>query len=178
MAGVVAKNYAQALFNIAVQENKVDRYKSQLVEVNKCIKESPDFFMIMKHPNVTKEDKKEIIAKLFELDEYVSNFLSLLVDKNRFNYIGDICKEFNILANEALNIEVAYITSAAPLTEEEISKIKLLLQKKFNKNIEVETKIDDSCIAGVKVRVKDKVLDNTVAGRLKAIKEAVAKAAY
>ncbi|MGM9974424.1 MAG: F0F1 ATP synthase subunit delta [Clostridiaceae bacterium] len=173
MAGIIAKNYAEALFNIAVEEGKVELYKKELQEINKCIEENPELFKFMGHPRVMKSDKKEILRKLFKYDEFIMNFLEIIVDKGRFNYFGDICREFVLQANKALNIEKAEVTSATKLTEEELQKIQMLLQKRFNKNIEVVEKIDKNCIAGVKVKIKDKVLDNTVAGRLKAIKEAV-----
>ena len=172
MAGIIAKNYAEALFSIAVEEDKLELYKKELQEIKECIEENKELLKLMKHPGVMKSDKKEILRKIFKCEELIQNFLEILVDKGRFNYLGDICSEFLLEANKALNIEMAEVTSATKLTEDELEGIRTLLQKRFNKTIELIEKIDQSCIAGVRVKIKDKVLDNTVAGRLRAIKEA------
>lgn len=178
MAGVISTNYATALFNIASEEDKLNLFKQELETVNQCIRSNQELLIIMNHPKVSKKDKKEIIRKVFQLEQLVSNFIEIIIDKNRFNFFEDICREFIILANESLNIEVAEVTSAVPLNEEEKNKIKVLLQGKLQKNIEIVTVIDEGVIAGIRVKLKDYILDNTVAGELKSIREAITKAAY
>ena len=175
MAGVISTNYATALFNIASEENKLKLFKKELEEVNLCILENKEFLTIMNHPKVSKIDKKSIIQKIFQFNQYILNFIEIIIDKNRFYFFQDIYNEFVHLANEFLRIEVAEVTSAVPLNEDELTNIKALLKDKLQKNIEIVTVIDEDVIAGIRIKIKDYILDNTVAGELRGMGEVITK---
>lgn len=175
MAGLVSENYAQALLDIAREENKVELYKGQLKNMQSVLRSSCDLRSVMLHPKIPKEDKKEIIKKLFQLDPYVQNFVEIIIDKNRFRYFDDICTEYTAAANETLDIEVAYITSAVRLEKGQVEAIKEMLHNKTGRRIETVEEVDPACIAGVRVRLKDMIIDNTVQTSLSHIKQGIAK---
>lgn len=176
MAGIVAKNYAEALFELAKEENKLDSFKEDLLMMDNVLSGSTELKQVMRHPKVNKQDKKEILDKIFsDVDEYVKNFAKLLIDKSRFGHFHDICKGFINLYNELNNIEVAYVQSATVLDEEQIAKMKTMLERKTGKAIEIKASVNEDLLAGVRIRIKDEILDNSAATRLERMKEKVVK---
>ena len=176
MGCIAAGSYASALLNIAVQEKRLQEYKEQLKGVKETISSSESLRRVMEYPWISKEDKKRILGRVFGCHRYIMNMLYLLVDKNRMGCLKDVCSIFIERANELLNIEVAEITSAYPLTEVELESIRCLLEKKRKRTIELKQIIDPSCIAGIKLKIKDMVMENTAAGRLEAMRLLAAKA--
>ncbi len=177
MGSIIAKNYGEALLNIAEENNSLKDYKKDLHELMEVVHKNQELLRVMGFPWISKRDKKEILRSIFNFDQYIMNFIGLLIDNNRFSYIEEICEEFIDGANERLNIQIAEITSAVELTRGEIKDIKRLLEKQLGTNIEIRTIIDSSYIAGIRLKIKDKVFDNTVISKLNTIKERVAAVA-
>ncbi len=65
------------------------------------------------------------------------------------------------------------MTSASKLGEDQLSRLKEMLEKKLNKTLELEVQVDSSLIAGIKVQANDLVMDNTVIAKIDAMKEAI-----
>ena len=178
MASLVAENYSSALFELANEENKLDAVKNELNEINGVLNEYPDLYRILTHPLIEKSEKKDTLLKVFDgMDISVSSFVRLLIDKNRFNAFNDIVLEFNRKYNKANNIDVAYVTSAKELDETQINSLKAMLEKKTGKTVEIKTAVDEDLIAGLRVRINDELLDNSVATKLAKMKDAVNKTA-
>lgn len=176
MGSIIAKNYGEALLNIAEESNALQDYKEEFQNLYEVLRKNQEILRVMGFPWILKKDKKEILRRLFTFDEYIMNFLELLIDTNRFSYLEEICEEFIERANERLNIQVAEVTSAAELTKRELKEIRKLLETKLGTTIEIKTVVDSSYIAGMRLKIKDKVLDNTALSKLDAIKERITKA--
>lgn len=172
MAGVVAKSYSEALFSLSLEEQKLDIYKEQLCFMQAQIKENPDFMRILTHPKLHKDEKKKVIEDVFgkDIDHTIVNFMKLLVDKSRFQNLGDIIKEFIKLYNKENNIEVAYVHSAKELSKEEIKRLQDTLEKKLTKKVDMRFFIDPDLIAGMRIRINDAVLDNSAKNRIERLK--------
>lgn len=176
MAGVVATNYSEALFALALEENKLQTFYKDLNTVCSVLAKQEDLKAVMKHPKVDKKDKKEILSKVFkDIDAYVLNFMKLMIDKSRFSHFEETCKCFMNMYNEHEGIEVAYVQSAKALSEDEKSAIQKMLENKTNKKIEMRCKVNEDLLAGVRIKIKDEILDNTAAAQLARMKNHVMK---
>lgn len=176
MASLVAINYSEAIFELAQEEQKLDVVKEELVEINEVVKANPEFKAVLAHPQIEKADKKAMLLKVFaDMDELTSNFVRLLIDRNRFMAFGDIVSEFIKKYNDVNNIDVAYVTSARMLDDQELTRIKAMLEKKTGSKIELRTNVDADLLAGIRVRIKDEILDNSIQTKLDKMKAAVVK---
>lgn len=176
MAGLVAVNYSEALFELAKEEKKLDRFKEDLITMADVLNSSDELKEVLKHPKIEKSDKKDILAQIFkDVDPYVLNFAKLLIDKNRFMHFHEICKCYYEAYNDFNNIEVAYVQSATALDDKQIKAIKEMLEKKTSKTVEIKTKVNEDLLAGVRIKIKDEILDNSAATRLEKMKDKVVK---
>ncbi|NLC96023.1 MAG: ATP synthase F1 subunit delta [Erysipelotrichaceae bacterium] len=175
MASLIAKNYAKALFNIAVKDSSVESFKSELKDIKELYLENDDLSKVIAHPDVLKKDKISIIEKIFNYENDLMYFLKVLVDNDRFSYLPEISDVFEELSNEYLGIEIVKVTSAIKLNKEDFNSIKQLVEKKINKKVELQEIIDPSCLAGVRIILKDEVLDNTIDTKINNMKHMLSK---
>lgn len=173
---MIAKSYSEALFELAVEENKLTLMKDELIQIDEVLKEHTELRKVLSHPSIEKKDKKQMLLNIFDgMDMHVSNFIRLLIDKNRFMNFSDIVKEFVNLYNKENNIQIAYVYSATTLADDELTRLQAMLETKTKKTIQLVCKVDEALIAGVKVKINDDIYDNTIATKLSKMKEAVVK---
>ena len=175
MAGIVSKNYCDALFALAQEDEKLDVYKEQLNVVADSVKQDDEFRAVMAHPKISKEEKKGMLETIYgkQIDHMLLNFLKLLIDKGRFAKIEEIRREYNKAYNDFNNIKVVHVKSATPLQKEEIAKLKETLEKKLQKKVDFVLSTDKDLIAGIRIKINDQIIDNTALGRLQRLKRTV-----
>jgi len=176
MAGVVATNYSEALFALALEEKKLEVFCEDIKSILDVLYANEDLKSIMKHPKVKKEDKKAILSNVFaSVDPYVLNFMKLMVDKSRFAHFEETCKTFLKMYNVHEGIEVAYVQSARPLSAQEKADLEKMLEKRTNKKIEMRCSVNEDLIAGIRIKINDDILDNSAATQLSRMKNQVMK---
>lgn len=173
MAELVARRYAGALFEVGVEENKLDSFEQELEVIAAAFAGNKEFSSIFKAPMVPKEEKKSLIENIFKgkaSDELV-NFIKILVDKDRISVLDEINREFVKLVNEHNNIEDAVAISAVPIDAERLEALKAQLTKVTGKNIKIKNEINPSVMGGILVRIGNEEIDGTVKGRLDRLEE-------
>ena len=178
MAGIVSKNYSDALFALAREDQKLELFKEQLDLVTDSVKQDAKFDAVMAHPKISKDEKKAMMEAVFgkSIDHMLLNFLKLLIDKGRFSKIDEIRKEFRKEYNKFHNIQVVYVTSAKPLADADVKKLQEKLEAKLDKKVDFVLAVDEDLIAGIRIKINDQIIDNTAFGRLQRLKRNVLNA--
>jgi len=174
----VARRYAEALFAIAQDTNRVDELQNELELVVQTINSYEDLKAYMLHPLVPPKDKKDVLARIFgdKISEVVKHFLFLVSDKRREAYLEAILEEYKDLANEFKNVLFAEVVSAKELSESDIAMLKERLASVTGKNIDCNVAVDPSLIGGIKVRVGDRIIDASIKKKLELMKDNLKKA--
>lgn len=167
----LARKYARALFELALEEHKLVEYGQELSDVRNGIESVPIAGAFLSNPQVERQAKKELIKKLFEgeVSEDVYHFLLLLVDKRRMSLFPAIVSQYEELSNEARHIVVADVTTARTLSKEQKDKLEDKLEVVTGKTVKVRLHEDPKIIGGVIVRIGDKRIDGSVTGKLSAL---------
>ena len=99
MAGLVEKNYGDALFELITEENegKLREVWDELTAVNSIISASPELIKLSKAPTVGKDEKLSVMEEAFKgkLSDYSYNFLMVLTEAGRLDYFGKIYRYFS-----------------------------------------------------------------------------------
>lgn len=177
MNNEVAQRYADGLFELAKQENKVEIYMEQVQLLLDTMQQNPDLKYIFQSIKISKEEKRNFVEKIYKnsVDHYVLNFIKLMIDKGRSNYLTDVYTCFITLCEEELGIEHATIISARKLSEADINTIGNTLVSKTNKRMIIENKIDPSVIAGIKVIMGNTVTDITMKTKIETMRNQLLK---
>ena len=169
----IASRYASALLELAIENDKVTSYQSQVKYVLNVFRENRELDEFLKCYTIDDKNKKDLLMKIFkdDLDIEVLHFLFLILDKKRINYIEKICVEFNSSCNEHRGILEGTVYSTNELSEEQIKKLEDSITKKLNKKVELSNVLDSSLIGGIKIVVNDTVFDNSIASRIESLKQ-------
>lgn len=168
----IASKYANAIFEIAQDNNILQEVAEQLSLIQQNLFSLPDAVKFFQNPIIPQQAKKDLLYKAFNEDfsPIIINFLLLLVDKNRIGIFNDIFQIFTNLKNQALGIIVADVITAFPLSKQFEDKLSKKLQAISGKNIILRKHIDISILGGIIVSIGDKRIDGSAAGRLRALK--------
>lgn len=173
----IAAQYAQALFELceASAPAAEDTVLSDLEAVNQVVAATPDFNVVLGHPAVGGQTKKQMLVDLFagKVSDLTLRLLELLADKRRLNLLRLIEPAFRRLVRERKNIAEAALVSADQLTDGEIEKIKSRLSARIGKTVELSVTVDKSLIGGVVLRLGDQVIDGSLRGKLETLKKAL-----
>jgi F-type H+-transporting ATPase subunit delta len=117
---------------------------------------------------------RELIAKL-GLSATVTNFLLLILDKNRLNYLPQIVVSYGMFADELSGVVRPTITSAMPLDDRQVEEIKGTLEKSTGKKVIINVEVDPSLIGGVVTKIGDKAFDGSLKTQLAKIGDILQK---
>lgn len=164
----LARKYARAIFELAVEDDKLLAYGRELKRVEGDLDGVAGIWGYFDNPGISRADKKILLKKCFEgeLAGEVQNFLYLLVDKRRMAYFPEIVRVFEALSNEAQGIVIADVTTASSLDAGQESRLQEKLAGVTGKEVRLHLHEDPKVIGGVVVRIGDKRIDGSVTGRL------------
>lgn len=169
MAKLVAKTYGDALFELAVEEEKVDSLVEEVSAVIQILEENDDLQKLMNHPKISKEEKISVMENIFKdkVSDDLTGFIKIIVSKDRYGEIAEIFEYFIAKVKEYKNIGTAYVTTAVELnaSQKEALVNKLLSTTKY-KEIEMIYNVDKQLIGGMVVRIGDRVVDSSIKTKL------------
>lgn len=172
----LARKYARAIFELAQEGGKLEVYGANLRDIRTTVYQHGDLQRFVEDPKIPVAAKKSVMDQLFSKDvlaEEVYNFVQLLVDKRRIALLSAIVDAFNTLANEALGIVIADVTTAIAMDDAQAENLRSKLQALSGKRVVLRVHVDAAIIGGVIVQMGDKRIDGSVTGRLQALKREI-----
>lgn len=174
MAKLISKTYGEALFELAVEENKTDAFLEEVFAVQKALQDNPELYKLLNHPKISKEEKTEVVENIFKgrTSDEVTGFLTLIISKERFKELDAILTYFIQRVKEEKGIGTAYVATAVPLNEIQKAQVeeKLLATTSYRK-MEMIYTVDESLIGGMVIRIKDRVVDSSIKTKLSEIQK-------
>jgi F-type H+-transporting ATPase subunit delta len=172
----IARPYASALFDLAASENQLASVETSLSDVSRLIGESADFARFLRSPIITGDEKAKaldaILAKSAP-NPLVANFLRVVASNGRLFALDAIIVGFRALAAQARGEITADVTSAAPLTGEQVAALAETLKARIGKTVTLNQFVDASLIGGLQVKVGSQMIDSSLKTKLAAMKIAM-----
>ena len=169
MAKLVSKTYGDALFAVALEENRMDEFFEAVMVVADILRTNDEFCKLMNHPKIIKEDKVKVVEEAFgdKIPKEIVGIMTLLVTKGRAEEMLSVFDYFVDLVKEEKRIGKAYVTTAVALDNEQKAEVeqKLLDTTKYE-TFEMNYSVDASLIGGMVIRIGDRVLDSSVKTKL------------
>jgi len=172
----IARPYASALFDLAQSENQLASVETSLSDVSRLIGESADFARFLRSPVITTDAKAQALDALLakaSANGLVANFLKLVAKNGRLFALDAIIVAFRELAAKARGEITADVTSAAPLTGEQVSALAETLKARIGKTVTLNQFVDPSLIGGLQVKVGSQMIDSSLKTKLTAMKIAM-----
>ena len=173
----VAREYAEALFLLACEENAEKEIGESLSAICRIFDGSPEYKELLSSPAVPVPERAAIIDEAFRgsLPEHTVSFLQLLSEKGRMELIEECAEEYRKLAENKRASSEATVTSAVALTESEIAALKAKLEKISGKTVSLNFCVDAEIMGGIIVEMDGKVMDGSIRHRLQELKDVMNK---
>lgn len=178
MAKLISKTYGDALFELAVEENKVDDLQGEIGQLQKVLHENEDFGRLMTHPKINKDEKLQVVTNVFKgrISDELLGFLTIIISKDRYQEIDGILEYFLTEVKKYKGIGVATVTTAVPLREEQRKKVEQrLLDTTDYKSMEIHYEQDAALIGGMVIRIGDRVVDSSISTKLNELQKDLLK---
>ena len=163
--------YAGAVFCAAHAANQVANVEKDLASFLATAQVSKDLAELIKNPSIPRRIKGEAmtaISKKLGVCSTTAKMLQLLCENGRIDMVGKIAGKFSLIMSASRGEVPALVTSADPLSAEQMASLAAALNKFVSKGEKVvlSTKVDESILGGLVVDVGDKHIDMSVASRI------------
>jgi F-type H+-transporting ATPase subunit delta len=176
IVGSIARRYARALFELAVEQDKVQAWADTLSALRQAVAASDELRDVLENPVYTKDQRRAIGAKLvaaLRLDPEPANLLYLLGDRNRLSHLEAIVDTFGRLADAKLGRVRARLTSAVALEPGATERIAAKLSHATNAQVLLDSDVDPELLGGVVAQVGAFTYDGSLRTQLEALRQAL-----
>ena len=165
---IISKRYAQALFNLSLGMNRLERINDDVKLIQEVVAENPHFRRLLSSPVVSDGKKTRIINGVFgrHLDELTMRFLQLITRKEREVFLKEIADAFVVIYKKHHRILPVKLTTSAPLDEETRKNLLEMLHKDLDHKIELIEHIDPEVIGGFVLNFDNKKYDASIRRKL------------
>jgi F-type H+-transporting ATPase subunit delta len=169
----VAQRYSQAIFELAVETSAVSSLTDEIRLVAEAYAISPEMRVAVQSPLIPQADRLAAIdevAQRMGLSRITRNVLGVLAERRRLSALPAILSNLTKLADERAGIVRATVASAEPLSETHGRRLELELEQLTGKKVILERRQDPDLLAGIVVRVGDRVIDSSARSRLNSLR--------
>jgi F-type H+-transporting ATPase subunit delta len=168
----IARPYAKAAFEVALEKNEITQWHTCLSFAAK-LTNVKEFQQILRDPRIPTAEKLQCFFDLLKdsLTEEFKKFLQLLNAYEHLFLFQEILVEFNNLRAEYEQSVRVEVISAFELSQQEKNMLIQVLEKRLKRKAEMHYYVDPALLAGVKIRVGDRVTDGSMRGRLERMKQ-------
>lgn len=163
----IARNYAEALFQLGERSGNADRYADLLDAVAAAVEQTPKVQAVLMSPRVPKSEKMRLLGDAMrETPREFVLFLQALVKRGRQQLLREMATEYLVLLDQKLDRVRAGVTLARNPDEKLKRAIQEDLSRQFGKHVIPAFSVDSEILGGAIVRVGERILDGSVRRRM------------
>ena len=174
----IARNYAEALFELAERHEGVEAYGTGIEVVARLIDENDDFRRFLQTPRIALAEKKALVRKVFAetLPKKLVNFVLITLDKRRQRLLRVIAREYMGLMDQHFNRTHVEVTLARQFDETSMQEMEKRLTAALGKTAIPHVRVKPDILGGVIIRTGDTIYDGSLRRRLDGLRRKLLKA--
>lgn len=168
--------YASALFDLASENGTVTAVEKDLEMLGAALSESDDFSAATTNPQLSRGEQGAAvgaIAKHLKLSELTANFLGVLASNRRLAKLPQIIAAFRAIAANQRGEVSATVTSAHPLTKDQVKTLKEKLTARVGRTVMLTADTDADLLGGLVVTIGSERIDASIRTRLNSLSQAM-----
>jgi F-type H+-transporting ATPase subunit delta len=164
----IARNYAEALFELAEKDGRLAEYGDGIEMIARLIEENRDLRTFLETPRVPASEKKPVLRRTLsgKVPPQLLNFLLLTIDKRRQRLLREIARAYHELVNVRLNRVPVEVTVARAQEPAVITQLGDALTRLLGKTAVPHVRVKPEILGGVIVRAGDTIYDGSLRRRL------------
>ena len=166
-ATTLARPYAKAAFELAGADNATDRWNEMLALASALVTEET-MATLLESPQLTSSQVVQVLSDAGgdTFDSRFGDFLTVLSENKRFSLLPEITDLYQRLREEADKVLRVKVVSAFELEEDQATRMKDALAKRYEREILLESEVDKSVIGGAVIYADGQVIDGSLKDRL------------
>lgn len=173
-AGIVARRYAEAYFDLANDADDVPGWRVQLAGVTEALTAERVRDALV-NPRLSVQERTKLGLQLLEgIADPARNLARLLIERGRVAVVAEILDQYDRLADRLAGVVRAEVTAAIPLDKQHERALSKALTEALGRPVEMTVRDDPSIIGGLVVRIGDRVIDDSVRTHLQQLQAALA----
>ena len=172
----LAGRYATALFGLARDERQIDAVGRSLDSLVQALADSRELSMLVESPLVGRGDAGKAlgaIAANLSLDPITTNFLGVLARNGRKGQLRAVARLFKRLAADHRGETTAEVTTARPLSDDQIAQLKQQLRTRAGRDVTIEAEVNPSILGGIVVKLGSQMIDASIRTKLNRLAQAM-----
>jgi F-type H+-transporting ATPase subunit delta len=173
---VAHRIYADALFQAALEEKRLDSVREDLGDFVAAVDAVPELQALLTNPEIDRGQRRAALEGILEgTDELVRNFVLLTAEKGRADQLHEIFREFErLVAQQERRLEVE-LTTAVELTDEEAKGILSQIEHAAGRTVEATRAVDPELVGGFVLQAGSFRVDASVRGRLERLRHELSR---
>ena len=169
----IAKNYGDALYELACEEGLCEELLPQLKGVRDLFSQNPDYLRLLSAANLPMTERLRNLDEALSgsVHPYLLNFLKLLCERGHIGELRNCCSRFRARYNEDHGILLATAVTAVPLHVAVLDKLAKKLGELTERRVEMDNRVDPSVLGGIRLEYAGRELDGTLRQRLEGIEK-------
>ena len=173
----VARVYAQSLLELAEAaggDEKIVETSAELIAIMEIIRSDEATAEFLRSPIVEQEKRAIAIRRIFEgrVSDLILRFILGLNGKGRLGEFGAMAAAYDELVNTRLGrVEVDVYTVEGRLEADQLAVLGEKVKSRFGQDPVFHQYADRSLIGGLVLRVGDQLIDGSVRGQLRRMRE-------
>jgi len=162
----VARPYAKAAFDFAVEAKAVDTWLEMLVFAAEVSKD--DTIKGFLSGGASVEQAQDIFLKVCDeqLNGEGQNFIKVMAENGRLSVLPQVVAQFSELKAEYEKTILVDVTSAVELTADKLASLSTALEKRLDRKVKLNCIVDTSIVSGLVIKAGDMVIDGSVRNKL------------
>lgn len=172
--GSVARRYARALLELAVEGGIAEQVEADLRDFIQTLEDQPELQRALFNPGFSNRARRQVLDALLPRASYqqiTGNFLRLLVDKSRIDHLVAVDREFQRLNDERKGRVRAEVLSAVPLPAADLKKLEDHLRRITGKDVLITHRVAPELIGGMVTHVSGLVFDGSLRTQLEQLRQ-------
>jgi F-type H+-transporting ATPase subunit delta len=175
----MAGRYANALFDLAREQNLIDACQNDLYRFDVLVGESPDLARLVRSPVFSAAEQLQALSAVLDkagIGGLTAKFLKLITTNRRLFAVRDMVRGYGKLVAEHKGEATAEVTVAEALKDEHLDALRSALKAVSGKDVDLEVKVDPAIIGGLVVKLGSRMVDTSLRTKLNAIRHAMKEA--
>jgi len=175
----MAGRYATALFELALENDALDKVSTDLAAFDALVADNPDLQRLVRSPVFGAEEQAKALGAVLDkagISGFAANFLKVIAWNRRLFAVRDMIRGYRALVAKHKGEVTAQVTVADKLSDARLAEIRDALKSVTKKDVHVDVRVDPTIIGGLVVKLGSRMVDSSLRTKLNAIKFAMKEA--
>jgi F-type H+-transporting ATPase subunit delta len=165
----LAEIYGRAFFELAEHSQMVNVIKDDLDVVQDISVQEKDFRVFMASPYFSSGYKEQMVQKIFsgKLNDLTIDFLRAVIRHNRMVFLPQIVNRYNELWEAHHGYKIVQVTVSDAMSSQETERLSADMAQAMKNKVKLQIGVNPSIMGGIIIRYGDRVIDNSIRGRLR-----------